>query len=197
MYSDMSTRTSASSSSNRNAASARASSVLPTPVGPRKMNEPIGRFGSRRPTRLRRTARATAATASSCPTSRLRISSSIRSSFWVSSSASLTTGMPVITESTEAIRSPSTWTSWVRFDSDQVFLSSLRRPRSSFSRSRSRAAFSYSWPWIADSFSLTTSSSFCSRSWISVGTVVTDSRARAQASSTTSMALSGKKRSFM
>ena len=28
-----------------NSASARASSVLPTPVGPRKTNEPIGRFG--------------------------------------------------------------------------------------------------------------------------------------------------------
>ena len=32
-----------------NSASARASSVLPTPVGPRKTNEPIGRFGSWRP----------------------------------------------------------------------------------------------------------------------------------------------------
>ena len=32
------------SSSNRNSARARASSVLPTPVGPRKMNEPIGRL---------------------------------------------------------------------------------------------------------------------------------------------------------
>ena len=39
----------ARSSSNMNSASARASSVLPTPVGPRKTNEPIGRFGSCRP----------------------------------------------------------------------------------------------------------------------------------------------------
>ena len=46
MYSDMSMRTMWVSSSNRNSASARASSVLPTPVGPRKMNEPIGRLGS-------------------------------------------------------------------------------------------------------------------------------------------------------
>ena len=36
-------RTSACSSSNRNSASARASSVLPTPVGPMNRNEPIGR----------------------------------------------------------------------------------------------------------------------------------------------------------
>jgi hypothetical protein len=47
------------SSSNRNSASALASSVLPTPVGPRNRNEPIGRFGSCRPARARRTARAT------------------------------------------------------------------------------------------------------------------------------------------
>ena len=41
----MSMRTIARSSSNRNSASALASSVLPTPVGPRNRNEPVGRFG--------------------------------------------------------------------------------------------------------------------------------------------------------
>ena len=46
MYSDMSIRTIASSSPKRNSASVRASLVLPTPEGPRKMNEPAGRFGS-------------------------------------------------------------------------------------------------------------------------------------------------------
>ena len=45
MYSLMSTRISADASANRNFASERASSVFPTPVGPLKMNEPIGRFG--------------------------------------------------------------------------------------------------------------------------------------------------------
>jgi hypothetical protein len=44
-YSDMSIRTIACSSSNMNSARARASSVLPTPVGPRKMKLPSGRFG--------------------------------------------------------------------------------------------------------------------------------------------------------
>ena len=43
----------ACSSSNRNSASARASSVLPTPVGPRKMKQPIGRLGSLSPPRAR------------------------------------------------------------------------------------------------------------------------------------------------
>ena len=47
------------------------SSVLPTPVGPRNMNEPIGRFGSCRPARARRTAVETACTASVWPTTRL------------------------------------------------------------------------------------------------------------------------------
>src|SRR5690349_22137526 len=49
---------------NRSAASAFVSSVLPTPVGPKNMNEPVGRFGSCRPARARRTAVATARTAS-------------------------------------------------------------------------------------------------------------------------------------
>src|SRR3954464_9625856 len=54
MYSDMSMRVMASSSPKRNSASVRASSVLPTPDGPRKMNEPVGRFGSLSPARERR-----------------------------------------------------------------------------------------------------------------------------------------------
>ena len=64
----MSTRISAVGSANRNLASDRASSVLPTPVGPLKMNEPIGRFGSLSPARVRRMAGDTALMASSWPT---------------------------------------------------------------------------------------------------------------------------------
>ncbi len=60
----MSIRTMARSSSNRNSASALASSVLPTPVGPRKRKEPVGRLGSATPARARRTASDTARTAS-------------------------------------------------------------------------------------------------------------------------------------
>ncbi len=65
MYSLMSMRIMLRSSSKRNSASARASSVLPTPVGPMKMNEPSGRFGSDSPALERLTAEATALTASS------------------------------------------------------------------------------------------------------------------------------------
>src|SRR4029078_10425958 len=66
----MSMRIIACSSSNRNSARARASSVLPTPVGPRKMKLPSGRFGSWRPARARRMALATGGIACSCPTTR-------------------------------------------------------------------------------------------------------------------------------
>ena len=80
---------SACSSPKRNSASVLASSVFPTPDGPRKMNEPLGRFGSLRPARVRRMACDTARMASSWPMTRLWSSSSMRRSFWVSSSVSL------------------------------------------------------------------------------------------------------------
>jgi len=46
IYSDISSRIIARSSSKRNSASARAVAVFPTPVGPRNNNEPTGLFGS-------------------------------------------------------------------------------------------------------------------------------------------------------
>ena len=61
-------------------ASVLASSVLPTPVGPRKRKEPIGRLGSERPARERRRALETASIASSWPITR----SCRRSSMWIS-----------------------------------------------------------------------------------------------------------------
>ena len=60
MYSDMSKRMSAWSLPKRKLASARASSVLPTPVGPRKTKLPTGRFGFFSPARERRMARESA-----------------------------------------------------------------------------------------------------------------------------------------
>src|SRR5215212_2815037 len=105
MYSDMSMRTIASSSPKRNSASVRASSVLPTPEGPRKMNEPVGRLGSLRPARERRMAFETASMAACWPITRLCSSSSMRMSFWVSASVSLKTGIPVHIETMSAISS--------------------------------------------------------------------------------------------
>ena len=105
MNSLMSMRTIASVVSNMNSASALQSSVLPTPVGPRNRNEPIGRCGSDRPARERRMASATAVTASSCPTTRRCSSASMRSSFSRSPSSIFETGMPVQRETTSAISS--------------------------------------------------------------------------------------------
>src|SRR5215472_15117077 len=53
MNSDMSKRTSDFSDPKRNSARRRATSVLPTPVGPRKKKQPTGRIGDLRPARLR------------------------------------------------------------------------------------------------------------------------------------------------
>src|SRR5207237_1029745 len=80
----MSRRISACSSSKRNSASARANSVFPTPVGPRKMKLPTGRFGSLRPDLARSTASCTASTALSWPTTRLCSSSPRWSNFCTS-----------------------------------------------------------------------------------------------------------------
>src|ERR1039457_1219667 len=101
----MSTRMMARSSSNRNSASALASSVLPTPVGPRNRNDPVGRSGSAMPARDLRTASDTACTALAWPTSRRPSSASIRSSFAVSPSSSRPAGMPVQEDTTSATSS--------------------------------------------------------------------------------------------
>jgi len=69
--SDISTRISASSLPNIASARAFESSVFPTPVGPRKRNEPIGLSGSLRPTLPLLIALAIELTASSWPITRL------------------------------------------------------------------------------------------------------------------------------
>ena len=76
MYSLISIRTMLFSSSNRLWASAFASSVLPTPVGPRNRKEPIGFVGSLIPALERMIASVTFVTPSSCPMTRLCSSSS-------------------------------------------------------------------------------------------------------------------------
>ena len=95
MYSDISKRMMLLSEPNISPANALANSVLPTPVGPRNINEPIGRFGSLMPDRARRTARATLLTASSCPLTRLCKWSSRLISCWFSVWVSCCIGTPV------------------------------------------------------------------------------------------------------
>ena len=104
----MSMRTIARSSSKRKSASALASSVLPVPVGPRKRNEPVGRFGSEMPARERRTASLTALTAARWPISRSPMTDSISSSLAVSPCSIRPVGMPVQASTTSAICSAPT-----------------------------------------------------------------------------------------
>ncbi len=105
IYSDISTLNIAFSSLNKNSAKLLLSSVLPTPVGPKNRNEPIGWFGLEMPERERRTAFATASTASSCPIMRFFRWSSRCSSFSRSEESILSVGMPVHLETTLAISS--------------------------------------------------------------------------------------------
>ena len=108
MYSLMSMRISAFSSPNMASASALHSSVLPTPVGPMNMNEPTGRLGSFRPARARRTARAVADMASSCPITRSCSTFSRPSKRALSLSVRRVTGMPVQAATISATSSAST-----------------------------------------------------------------------------------------
>ena len=75
MYSLMSIRTSESSLPKSSLQSTFASSVLPTPVGPRNKKLPIGRLLLRMPARLRRMDFTIASTAWSWPITRCLISS--------------------------------------------------------------------------------------------------------------------------
>jgi hypothetical protein len=101
--------TMASSVLNRNAASALASSVLPTPVGPRNMKLAMGPLGSDKSARLRWMAVATAATASVCPMMRLCSSEPSWSKRSRSLLTSLATGMPVHCRGSSMRRGEEEW----------------------------------------------------------------------------------------
>ena len=98
-------RTTASSVSNKKAANALHNSVLPTPVGPKNKNEPIGRLGSDSPARERRIALQIAVTAWLCPIMRLCNASSIFNNFSFSLSSIFATGICVHLDTTSAISS--------------------------------------------------------------------------------------------
>ena len=190
MYSDMSKRTRLRSLPKRKAARPRATSVLPTPVGPRKRNEPTGRFGFLSPARVRRMALATALIAPSCDTIRRCSSSSMRSSFSDSSSLREVIGIPVQRETTSSM---SAFVTGCRASDPSVHCSlstlTLSRPPAPSSRKKPP-------PCSPASGSSTTRS----RPWASgtsAGTAASRSFTRLPASSMRSIALSGRKRSVM
>mmetsp|Transcript_44283 Transcript_44283/g.76522 ORF Transcript_44283/g.76522 Transcript_44283/m.76522 type:complete len:284 (+) Transcript_44283:628-1479(+) len=260
MYSDMSILTRASSLSKSCAARALHSSVLPTPVGPRKTRLAMGFWGSLRPARDRCTASATARTASSCPITRSCSLSSRRRSFSPSAASIFVAGTPVQASTTAATpsavtsslsRAPagcassaassaassccslgSVWnlssaalfSSYSRSAASTSFFTcsifSLRllrlstRPRSasqrcvsspcrtrssaiSLSSAASRRPDSRETSEASESFSISSWISRRSISSTSRGLLVISMLSRAAASSTRSMALSGRKRSEM
>ena len=175
------------------------SQVLPTPDGPRNTNEPIGRFGSFRPARVRRTAFAIAVIARSWLMTSLPSSFSMLIRRSASAWSRRFSGMPVILETVSAITSSST----IPPDSREFSRSRHSRWISSFflpslnDWSRRSAARSKSWPATASSFSLLRRAISVSMSRRSGGAVIDLMRTRAPASSMTSIALSGRKRPVM
>ena len=104
--SERSSRTSASSVPNSACASARASSVLPTPLGPTKRKPPTGLRGSLRPARARRTASETVRDGAVLADRRaLRAALRAPSNPARCASVSVPCGMPVQRETTAATRS--------------------------------------------------------------------------------------------
>ncbi len=111
----------------------RATSVLPTPDGPRKTNEPTGRCGLLTPSRERRIARLIAEIERSWPITRWRRMSSIRNSRSASSLCNAATGMPVHDEMTSSMSCRVTSRMPVSSAAIDIF---SRSSRSSISRSR-------------------------------------------------------------
>ena len=189
MYSDMSKRSRLRSLPNRNSARPRATSVLPTPVGPRNRNEPTGRFGFLSPARVRRIARATALMAPSCETIRLWSSCSMRSSFSDSSSFSEVIGIPVQRETTSSMSVLAT--EW-RPSPPSVHCSDSTCTCSPPCASSSRKK-----PPRSEASASSTTRTRPESSGTSAGAPVSRSFTRLPASSIRSIALSGRKRSVM
>ena len=194
IYSDISSLIIAFSSPNITSASDLQSSVLPTPVGPRKINEPTGRLGSFRPTLPLLIALLIAETASSWPITLLWRISSIFSNLSDSSWVNCTTGTPVQSETifaiSSAVTSPPCWLSLCHFSFSVFNFSS-----SDFCSSLSFAAFSKFWDATAASFSFSSSLILSSIDLTSVGIVIPSSLTLEADSSIRSIALSGRKRS--
>ncbi len=187
----------ASFRSKRYSASIFAKCVLPTPVGPKKINDPIGRFGSFNPARVLRIAFVIVSTALSWPITTFLKWSSIWSSFSDSLLAILWTGIPVIIATTSAISSSFTFATFVSSFRSHLFRSKISSSCSWRSTSLNFAALSKSWCFAYCSFSNRIFSIRCSSSKISFGTTILEIWTREPVSSKTSIALSGKNLSVM
>ena len=197
MYSDISKRIRESLSPNINSANTFASSVFPTPVGPRKRKVPIGRFISFNPDRERRIALVRTLIASPWPITLPANSSSIFIRRILSFSSIRERGIPVILETTSAISSSVTLGSLVSRCLSHSFLTLSSFSTNASSLSRNSTAFSNSWFSIQTFLSRTTKSISFWIFFISGDWVVSRKRTLEPASSITSIALSGRKRSVI
>ena len=188
----MSIRTRASSVSNKYLARTLARWVFPTPVGPRKINEPIGLLGSFNPARLRRIALTTFFIASGCPITEVSSSDSILISRSLSFFAIRWTGIPVIMATTSATLSSVTCSLFICACSSHFLFSLSRVSCSLRSMSLISAASSNFWLLIACIFFFRVSSIWFSIFIISAGTWILDIWTLEPDSSSASMALSGK-----
>ena len=123
----------ACSSWKRNSARDRANCVLPTPVGPKNIKLPMGRFGSWSPALARLIEFETNRTASTCPITCRCKTSSISSNLCFSDCSILSTGIPVQRDTTRDISSSPTSS----FNSFSVW-SVFSKDSSSFCNSSSR-----------------------------------------------------------
>ena len=138
-----------SSESNNSRASTFANCVLPTPVWPKNIKDPIGLFGSFNPTLFRCIAFTTFVTAISCPTTFPLISCGNSCNFSVSASATLFTGIPVIIETTSATLSSVTISLFCLESSSHFIWAESSAASMFFSSSRNFAASSYFCPFTA------------------------------------------------
>ncbi|KKU51064.1 MAG: hypothetical protein UX73_C0008G0005 [candidate division WWE3 bacterium GW2011_GWC1_47_10] len=194
IYSLMSNLTSISSWPYKTSASALDSSVLPTPVGPRNKKVPMGLFGSFKPARARLMASETICTALSWLTilSCIRASMCNKRSF--SSMLNSSSGMPVALATIFATSFLVTFgissnLVLVQISTNSFLTSSI------FASSRSSSAFSCSCSALRSLF--LSSSRFSSTCRRFAGSFTCVSLTWADASSITSMALSGKNLSLM
>ena len=192
MYSLMSILIKESSESNNSLANTLANWVLPTPVCPRKIKEPIGLLGSFNPTLFLWMAFTTLATAWSWPTTFPFIIWGSSPSLWLSASATLFTGIPVIIETTSATLSSVTTSLFNLESSSHCCWAECNAASMFFSSSRSFAASSYFWPLTAFVLLLLIFSSCFSNSRTCSGTTILVIWILEPASSKASMALSGK-----
>ena len=181
-----------SSDSKISDASTFASWVFPTPVWPRKINEPIGLLGEFSPALFLCIDLTTLETASSWPIILSFIIFSSFESLFLSVDNILFTGIFVIIDTTSAIWSSSTVTLLSLESSCHLFWASTNFFSTLFSSSLNLAASSYFCFFTTEFFSSLTSSSCFSINTTSSGTSILFIWALEPASSNASIALSGR-----